>query len=185
MTRALPEGGAVAYHLNAGFPKHLVRAAMEVVGDWNEVFMRGWRAARDVPLPAYDALRVDCQTADPTRYCFCGSPDDEGGACEAGEPGRHGHSQHALGSGVGTAHPIGRFVGGGPGARLVALDPSRKSSLLFEQVMPNLDAGYSSSQRIGDLPGLDPYGNPTFVLFEGLTGLVAVRRATVSFGAQR
>ena len=80
--RALPDGGAVAYHLNAGFPKHLVRAAMEVVGDWNEVFMRGWRAARDVQLPGYAQVRLDCQSEDPTRYCYCGSPDDEAGSCQ-------------------------------------------------------------------------------------------------------
>ena len=73
--------GAVAYHLNAGYPKHLVHAAMNVVAEWNEVFMRGWRAARDRALPGYDQVQIDCQRDDPTRYCFCGSPDDEGGRC--------------------------------------------------------------------------------------------------------
>jgi len=73
--------GAVAYHLTAGFPKHLVRSAMQVVGHWNEIFMRGWRAARDQSLPAYDQVRVSCQTVDPTRYCFCDSPDATGGSC--------------------------------------------------------------------------------------------------------
>jgi hypothetical protein len=80
--RTLRDGpGAVAYHLNSGFPRHLVHPAMEVMGQWNEVFMRGWRAARDQPLPAYDDLRIACQSGDPTRYCYCGSPDDRGGTC--------------------------------------------------------------------------------------------------------
>ncbi|MEM7137463.1 MAG: zinc-dependent metalloprotease [Myxococcota bacterium] len=81
--RALSDGpGAVAFYLNEGFPKHLVHPAMEVMGDWNEVFMRGWRATRGVGLPDYASARVDCQTSDPTRYCFCGSPDDVGGTCQ-------------------------------------------------------------------------------------------------------
>jgi hypothetical protein len=80
--RRLQDGpGAVAYHLNAGFPKHLVRPAMQVMGEWNEIFMRGWRAARDEAVPAYDAARLPCQSDDPTSYCFCGSPDDTGGSC--------------------------------------------------------------------------------------------------------
>jgi hypothetical protein len=80
--RSRPDGpGSVVYHLNAGFPKHLVGTAMQVVSDWNEGFMRGWRVIRDEALPAYDAVRVSCQTDDPTRYCFCGSPDDRNGTC--------------------------------------------------------------------------------------------------------
>jgi len=77
--------GAVVYHLTEGFPKHLVGSAMQVVGLWNEAFMRGWRAARDRALPAYDAVEISCQSDDPTRYCYCGSPDDRGGSC----PGRY------------------------------------------------------------------------------------------------
>ena len=73
--------GAVVYHLNEGFPKHLVHPAMEVMGHWNAVFMRGWRASRDLALPSYEQVRVDCQQVDPTRYCFCGSPDERGGTC--------------------------------------------------------------------------------------------------------
>lgn len=74
--------GAVAYHLNAGYPKHLVHAAYEVMGNWNEVFMRGWRASQGRALPDYGAVRIGCQTDDPTRYCYCGSPDDVGGSCK-------------------------------------------------------------------------------------------------------
>ncbi len=81
--RRLREGaGSVQYHLNEGFPVHLVHAAMEVMGNWNEVFMRGWRAATDRALPDYASVRLSCQTTDPTRYCFCGSPDDVGGTCK-------------------------------------------------------------------------------------------------------
>ena len=82
VARQLTDGpGAIAYHLTEGFPVHLVSPAMEVMGNWNEVFMRGWRAARDHALPTYAEVRVSCQTVDPTRYCFCGSPDDVGGTC--------------------------------------------------------------------------------------------------------
>ncbi len=81
--RRLADGpGAIAYHFSEGFPKHLVRSVMEVAGHWNEVLMRGWRAARDQTLPRYADVRIPCQADDPTRYCFCGSPDDEGGSCK-------------------------------------------------------------------------------------------------------
>ncbi len=80
--RQLAKGpGSIAYHLNAGFPKHLVHPAMEVMGNWNEVFMRGWRVTRGEALPTYESIRINCQERDPTRYCFCGSPDDVGGTC--------------------------------------------------------------------------------------------------------
>ena len=82
--RRLADGaGAVAYHLNEGFPKHLVHPAMEVMGNWNEVFMRGWRAATGRALPRYSSVIIECQDDDPTRYCFCGSPDDRQGSCSA------------------------------------------------------------------------------------------------------
>ena len=69
----------VAYHLNAGFPAHLVKPAFRTMGDWNEVFMRGWRATQGESIPEGPA--VSCQNDDPTAYCFCGSPDDTGGSC--------------------------------------------------------------------------------------------------------
>lgn len=65
----------VNYHLNPGFPVHLMTPAMEVMGNWNEVFMRGWRAARNVALPNYADVAVDCQSDNPVAYCFCGSAD--------------------------------------------------------------------------------------------------------------
>ena len=75
----------VTYHLNAGFPKHLVGAAFEVVGNWNEALMRGQRTAVSAALPDYAAVDEACQESDPTRYCFCGSAEERDGTC----PGRY------------------------------------------------------------------------------------------------
>lgn len=75
----------VTYHLNAGFPKHLVGAAFDVVGDWNEALMRGRRASVGAELPDYAAQAETCQTTDPTRYCYCGSAEERAGTC----PGRY------------------------------------------------------------------------------------------------
>ncbi len=70
----------VTYTLNAGFPAHLVKAAYRSMGDWNEVFMRGWRATQGREVPS--GPNVACQSANPTDYCFCGSADDVGdGTC--------------------------------------------------------------------------------------------------------
>ncbi len=71
----------VTYHLNAGYPAHLVKSAYEVVGNWNEVFMRGHRAAIGGTLPDYGAGSISCQNDDPTAYCFCGSAEDFDGSC--------------------------------------------------------------------------------------------------------
>lgn len=69
----------VVYHLNAGFPAQLVRSAFQVVGTWNEVFMRGRRA--QLGLAQEGGAPVACQNVDPTQYCWCGSPEDNGGTC--------------------------------------------------------------------------------------------------------
>ena len=71
----------VAYHLNDGYPAHLVKAAFEVMGNWNEVFMRGHRAATGGTLPNYRVGTLTCQSDDPTAYCFCGSAEDRDGSC--------------------------------------------------------------------------------------------------------
>lgn len=71
----------VTYHLNDGFPAHLVKAAFETMGNWNEVFMRGYRGAMGGTLPDYSAGTMSCQEDDPTAYCFCGSAEDSGGSC--------------------------------------------------------------------------------------------------------
>ena len=70
----------VAYHLNAGFPKHLVTSAFQVIGDWNGVFMEGRRAELGAAAPS--GPPISCQNTDPTQFCFCGSPHDSGdGTC--------------------------------------------------------------------------------------------------------
>lgn len=69
----------VVYHLSKGFPTQLVRSAFQSIATWNEVFMRGRRAARGEAAETGPA--VSCQTVDPTQYCWCGSPEDNGGSC--------------------------------------------------------------------------------------------------------
>ncbi|MCB9633192.1 MAG: zinc-dependent metalloprotease [Sandaracinus sp.] len=69
----------VVYHLNDGYPAYLVKPAFEVMGNWNEVFMRGWRATRGEELPNFGAVTIPAQTDDPTAYCFAGSADDADG----------------------------------------------------------------------------------------------------------
>lgn len=60
----------VRYRLSPGYPTYLVRSSFEVVSMWNDAFMRGNRALRGRELPSGEP--VDCQSADPTQYCFCG-----------------------------------------------------------------------------------------------------------------
>ncbi len=71
----------VDYYLSPGFPRHLVKAAFHVVGDWNKVFMQGERLAKGKDLPQGPSGGVACQSDDPTQYCYCGSPEDTGGMC--------------------------------------------------------------------------------------------------------
>ncbi len=59
----------VTYHLDAGYPAHLVQTAFEIVGGWNEAFMRGQRATKQQLLP--ESPPVACQSDDPTAYCYC------------------------------------------------------------------------------------------------------------------
>lgn len=60
----------VAYYLSPEYPRHLVRSAYEVTAQWNESFMRGNRELHGQDLPS--GPRTECQSADPTQYCFCG-----------------------------------------------------------------------------------------------------------------
>ncbi len=69
----------VTYHLNAGYPAHLVKMAAEAVGNWNEVFMRGQRAVTNRALPTSE--RVACQSDNPVAYCHCDSPEAVDGTC--------------------------------------------------------------------------------------------------------
>ncbi|MEM9068496.1 MAG: zinc-dependent metalloprotease [Myxococcota bacterium] len=75
----------VTYHLNDGYPAFLVAPAYEVMANWNEVFVRGWRGVQGEALPNYAAINVSCQSDDPTRHCFCGSADDLGDGTCVGE----------------------------------------------------------------------------------------------------
>jgi len=61
----------VDYYLSPGYPTYLLRSAFELVGQWNEVFMRGSRALHGHAPPTGDA--VPCQGGNPTDYCFCGT----------------------------------------------------------------------------------------------------------------
>ena len=67
----------VTYHLNDGFPRFMVRDAYDVMGEWNEVFMRGRRVTTGRALPGYDVAdnSFTPQSINPTEYCFVGSPD--------------------------------------------------------------------------------------------------------------
>lgn len=76
------ERNPVVYHLNEGYPAYLVKSAFEVMGNWNEVYMRGWRSANNEALPDYTTGTMTCQNDDPTAYCACGSADDVGGECK-------------------------------------------------------------------------------------------------------
>ncbi len=71
----------VRYHLTDNYPPYLVKSAYQVIGDWNEVFMEGWRSTQNREVPDYSVATVTCQEDDPTTYCFCGSADDVGGTC--------------------------------------------------------------------------------------------------------
>ncbi len=72
----------VAYYLSPGYPAYLTRSAFELVGQWNEVFMRGSRALHDRQPPS--GPPIDCQSGDPTQYCYCSTD----GQVVAGEVNR-------------------------------------------------------------------------------------------------
>lgn len=79
--------------LSPHFPPYLVRQAFEAVGEWNEVLMRGHRAAKgllpfdqsvdggSVKTANLEDTRVPCQDDNPAGFCFCDSPAAIGGSC--------------------------------------------------------------------------------------------------------
>lgn len=70
----------------------------------------------------------------------------------------------------------------GPGGvRLFGLDPAQ-GTILFDELLPELEGGYSSAVRLFPLPDVDPLGFPTFVLFEGLSDRASVRRYAPELG---
>jgi len=83
----------VRLHLSPHFPPYLVRQAFAAVAEWNEVLMRGHRAAKgilpfdqaveggSVKTADLDRTRVACQEDNPAGFCFCDSPAAVGGTC--------------------------------------------------------------------------------------------------------
>jgi hypothetical protein len=99
----------IDYRLSAHFPPYLVRDTFDAVAQWNEALMRGRRAALgQLPIDqvecdegdeaagdgagqqAGDGLctvnlskeaPVECQNDNPGAYCYCGSPEAQGGRC--------------------------------------------------------------------------------------------------------
>jgi hypothetical protein len=97
------------YRLGPGFPAHFVRATFEAVAQWNEALMRGRRGAEGLlPIDQVECdedeedrledddqvkgdgvcttdlrkdARVRCQDENPAAFCFCGSPEEQGGRC--------------------------------------------------------------------------------------------------------
>lgn len=59
----------IVFYATPELPAHLVQPAMDLVGEWNTVFMNTVRGLRGLPLPVYP--RQDCQTTNPDAYCFC------------------------------------------------------------------------------------------------------------------
>lgn len=64
---------------------------------------------------------------------------------------------------------------GSRGAGLHGLDPAT-GEVIFSEDIPGMDDGYSSLDRLVDLPGADPKGYPTFAIFEGINNYISVRR---------
>ncbi|MCA9601355.1 MAG: hypothetical protein KC417_04995 [Myxococcales bacterium] len=67
----------IVYYTTPELPAHLVRPSIELMANWNEVFMATVRQVRGQTAAEYP--RVDCQTEDPDGYCFCTNdpvPDD-------------------------------------------------------------------------------------------------------------
>ncbi len=99
----------IEYRLSPHFPPYLVRQAFAAVAEWNEALMRGERAVRGrLPIDQVDCTPdqekaqedpsqvlgdglctvnlsrdagVRCQKDNPAEFCYCGSPEDQGGTC--------------------------------------------------------------------------------------------------------
>jgi hypothetical protein len=59
----------IVWYTTPELPAHLVRPAMDVVGEWNGVLMETVRRLRGEALPHYP--EVACQEDDPDGYCYC------------------------------------------------------------------------------------------------------------------
>ncbi len=70
---------------------------------------------------------------------------------------------------------LDRPFAGSAGATLMGVDPAT-GEIVFSEVVPGMDDGYSSADRMIALPGADPKGHPSFAILEGINGYVSVRR---------
>jgi hypothetical protein len=59
----------IVWYTTPELPAHLVRAAFDTVGQWNEVLMTTVRQLRGQQPAVY--ARVSCQNTDPSAYCYC------------------------------------------------------------------------------------------------------------------
>ena len=99
----------IAYRLSKHFPPYLAREAFASMAQWNEALMRGERAATGLlPIDQVEcsdaqeqadeapdqkkgdgvctvnlsrSAEVTCQTENPAAFCYCGSPEEQKGAC--------------------------------------------------------------------------------------------------------
>ena len=77
----------IIWYTTPELPAHLVRPAMDVVGEWNEVFMGTVRQLRGEAAAKYPD--VDCQKDDPDGYCFCQKDPSNGQLIQPTCPGRY------------------------------------------------------------------------------------------------
>ena len=66
----------IVWYTTPELPAHLVRPAMDVVGEWNSVLMETVRHLRGEALPHYPD--VACQEEDPDGYCYCQKDPESG-----------------------------------------------------------------------------------------------------------
>jgi hypothetical protein len=59
----------IVWYLSSETPAHLVEPSFELVGEWNDVFMRTVRDLTGRAQPDYG--EVACQNNDPGAYCYC------------------------------------------------------------------------------------------------------------------
>lgn len=74
----------IVWYTTPELPAHLVRPALDLASQWNEVLMETVRLARGEQLPRFQP--VDCQDTDPDAYCAC-QRDDAGVLLNATCPG--------------------------------------------------------------------------------------------------
>ncbi|MET0386372.1 MAG: hypothetical protein ABW321_10460 [Polyangiales bacterium] len=66
----------IVWYTTPELPAHLVQPSFDVVGQWNESFMKAVRQLRGQPLPIYP--EVSCQQDNPDGYCFCDVDPNDG-----------------------------------------------------------------------------------------------------------